>query len=114
MTNGERLFLTCNYGFKYDKGHATNFRCIDFVTQFFEHRNNLEGYISDEEGERIEENSELSVIIDRLYRGIDDRNIPQVVETMLHEFEMYETLSEYHAPLSEEGQEHKEILENCD
>lgn len=114
MSEGERLFLTCHYGLRYDLGHLGNLSCIDFISQFFEYRNNLKGYISDKDGDRIEENSELSNLIDRLYKAIDDKDIPKVVEDILHEYEMYETLKEYFSPLSKEGEKHKEILKNCD
>lgn len=110
MTDGERLFLTANYAFNYEAEQFDHLMEFDILTQFFEHRNNLEGFVSDEEGDRIEEYSEVAILLDSFYEAFDNKNIPGVVNKHLHHFEMYEVLAEYNSPLSKEGEELKKEL----
>jgi len=110
MTDGEKLFVTVNYAFNYDGGIFDHIVQFDILTQFFEHRNNLEGFVSDEEGDRVEEYSEVAVLIDRLYQGFENKDIPDVVNSYLHKYQMYEILAEYNAPLSDEALKYKQQL----
>tara|TARA_R110000868_G_scaffold74337_13_gene215067 strand:+ start:41232 stop:41585 length:354 start_codon:yes stop_codon:yes gene_type:complete len=111
MKDGQKLFVTANYGFDYNRGHLDHLVTFDILTQFFEHRNNLKGFVKDEDGDmHIAEGSEVSILIDALYRGFDEKNVPKVVETYLLKFEMYTTLSEYHAPLEGEAITYREEL----
>ena len=113
MKEGHKLYVTAHYSFSYDDSMWNHLTQFDILTQFFEHRNNLEGFVEDEEGPRVEENSEVSILIDDLHKGFEDRNIPGVVEKYLLKFEMYEILSEYHSPLEGEALEYKEELLNA-
>ena len=110
MTEGEKLFVTAHYAFNYDEGHFDHLIQFDILTQFFEHRNNLQGFISDEQGDRVEEYSEVAILMDSLYEAFDNRDIPGTVNRYLHEFEMYEILAQYNAPLSEEALKYKQEL----
>jgi len=110
MTDGEKLFVTANYAFNYNDGHYDHLFQFDILTQFFEHRNNLKGFVSDEEGDRVETDSEVDILMNDLYKGFDNKNIPEVVNEYLHRFKMYETLVEYNAPLGPEALQYKEEL----
>jgi len=110
MTDGERLFVTAHYAFNYDESHYDHLFQFDILTQFFEHRNNLKGFISDEEGDRVEEGSEVAILINDLYEAFDNKNIPKVVNEYLHLFEMYTVLEEYNTPLGPEALQYKEEL----
>lgn len=113
MTDGERLFVTTHYAFNYDESHYEHLFQFDVLTQFFEHRNNLKGYISDEEGARVEEGSEVDLLINDIYEAFDNRDIPGLVNDYLHKFEMYEILAQYNAPLSIEGEKYRDELLNA-
>ena len=110
MKEGHKLFITAYYAFKYDDSHYEHIMQFDILTQFFEHRNNLKGYINDEDGPRVEEGSDVAILMDDLYKGFENHNIPEVVEKYLHEYEMYEVLAEYNSPLSEEALNYKKEL----
>lgn len=110
MKVGHKLFVTVNYGFDYSKGQLHHLLIFDILTQFFEHRNNLKGFIEDEEGPKLVEGSEVAGILDSFYEGFDNKNVPKVVEDYLLEFEMYEVLAEYHSPLEGEAIAYKEEL----
>lgn len=110
MTEGEKLYITAHYGFDYNNSYYDNLIQFDILTQFFEHRNNLQGFISDEQGDRIEEYSEVAILMDSLYEAFDNRDIPGTVNRYLHEFEMYEVLKDYSEPTSIEGLLFKEEL----
>lgn len=112
ITDGHKLFLTAHYAFKYNESYYTHLMQFDVLEQFFEHRNNMEGYISDEKGDYIRQYSEVDILMEDLYEGFGNKNIPEVVERYLHKFEMYEVLAEYHKPLSVEALIHKEELLN--
>lgn len=114
MTDGHKIFLTAHYAFNYNESHYDHLEEFDVITQFFEHRNNLEGIVEDEYGLRIEEYSDIAIITDSLYEGFENKNIPKVVEKYLHMYEMYEVLAEYVAPLTKEALNYKQelILEN--
>lgn len=110
MTDGEKLFVTVNYGFNYDESHFEHLFQFDILTQFFEHRNNLEGFVSDEDGDRIEDYSEVALLVDDIHKAFDNRDIPGIVIKYLHDFEMYEILAEYNAPLSPQGLKYRDEL----
>lgn len=110
MKEGHKLFVTTNYAFNYDDSYFAHLTQFDILTQFFEHRNNLQGFISDEEGDRVEEYSDVAILMDDLYEGFDNRDIPRVVNKYLHKFEMYEILAEYNSPLEGEALIFKEQL----
>lgn len=110
MTDGSKLYVTVNFAFNYNQGHLDHLVQFDILTQFFEHRNNLEGYIEDEEGARIEEGSEVDILTNRIYEAFDNKCIPELVVELLKEYEMYEILAEYHKPLCEEALKFKEEL----
>lgn len=111
MTDGHKLFLTVEYSFDYDRSHFYHLAAFDCIAQFFEHRNNLEGYIDDEKGARIEEYSELSDFHDQMYWAFENRNIKGFVKDKLLEYEMYEVLAEYDKPLCSEALKIKKELE---
>ena len=110
MKEGHKLFVTAHYAFNYDESHYDHLMQFDILTQFFEHRNNLQGYVDDEKGPRVEEGSDVAILIDALHKGFDNKDIPGVVDKYLHDFEMYEVLAEYHSPLEEEALKYKEEL----
>lgn len=110
MTEGHKLYLTAHFAFNYDESQFNHLVQFDILTQFFEKRNNLQGFIDDEDGPRIEEYSDVAILMDALYEGFDNRDVPKVVEGYLLKFEMYTTLVEYHAPLDEEALKYKEEL----
>ena len=110
MKQGHKLFITANYGFDYNKGIVGNILTFDILTQFFEHNNNLEGFVDSEEGLHIEDGSPVAILVDTLYRSFDERSIPSTIEKLLLDFEMYEVLIEYKSPLDEEGLAYKEQL----
>ena len=72
---------------------------FDCIAQFFEHRNNIEGYIDDEKGPRIEEYSELSIFHDQMYESFENKDIRGFVKKKLLEYEMFEVLMDYDKPL---------------
>lgn len=110
ITDGEKLFVTAHYSFNYNESQWDHLVQFDILTQFFEHRNGLEGYISDEKGDRIEQGSDIDILTTDLHNGFEDKSIPGVVEKYLHKFEMYEVLSDYFSPLGEEALKYKEEL----
>lgn len=110
MKDGHKLFITAHYAFNYDEGHYDHLMQFDILTQFFEHRNGLEGYIDDEDGPRVEEFSEVDTLMQRLYKGFDSRDVPRVVKQLLLEYEMYEILAEYDSPLEGEAILYREQL----
>lgn len=95
MTDGKKLFITVHDFFDYNKSHWEHIQQFDILTQFFEHRNNLEGYVPDNSGGKIILGSEVDLLTTALYEAFDAKNIPGVVEKYLHKFEMYEVLAEY-------------------
>lgn len=113
MTDGEKLFVTAHYAFNYDGSHYEHIHQFDILTQFFEHRNGLEGYICDEDGPRVEEGSDVDILMNNIYKAFDIRDIPRLVEYYLKEFEMYQVLAEYNAPLSIEAQQYRDELLNA-
>lgn len=110
MKEGQKLFVTVHHAFNYNESQWDHLPQFDILTQFFEHRNNLKGYVSDDKGDRIEEGSDVAILVDNLYKSFDEKNIPKFVEKCLHDFEMYEILSEYHSPLEPEAIQYKEEL----
>lgn len=110
MKEGHKLYVTAHFAFNYNESHYDHLMQFDILTQFFEHRNNLQGYVDDEDGPRIEKGSEVDILTDRLYNAFDVKNVPKIVEELLHEFEMYEILAEYTSPLDEEALKYKEEL----
>jgi len=103
MTDGHKLFITVNYGFDYSKSKMSHLQEFDILTQFFEHRNNLKGYIDDEDGARFEKGSDTDYLVDYLYSAFDSRKLRAKVGALLLHYEMYEVLAEYHSPLDSEG-----------
>ena len=73
----------------------THIAAFDCILQFFEHRNNIEGYIDDKKGSHIEEYSELAVLNNQMYWAFEKKDIKGFVKDTLLKYEMYEVLSEY-------------------
>lgn len=112
MKEGQKLFVTAHYAFNYDESLFKHLRQFDILTQFFEHRNGLEGFISDEDGDRVEEFSEVANLLDNLYEAFENRDVPKLVKKYLIEFEMYEILAEYESPLEGEAILYRDQLLN--
>lgn len=112
MKDGHRLYVTAHYAFNYDDEKLAHMYPFDALTQFFEKRMNLRGFISDEEGDRLEEGSEVDILIESLYEAFDNRDIPGLIERLLHDYEMYEILAEYHSPLEGAALDFKNDLVN--
>jgi hypothetical protein len=103
MKDGHKLFITANYAFNYSDHILNHLNEFDVITQFFEHRNNLQGYVEDEEGPRIEEGSDIDILVGQLYAAFDNDSVAAKVEGLLLQYEMYEVLAEYHSPLDSEA-----------
>jgi len=103
MNDGEKLYITAHYAFNYEDSQLKHLMQFDILTQFFEHRNNLKGFINDEKGARVVVGSEIAVLMDSLYEAFDNKDIPGLVKKYLLAYEMYHTLVDFHEPLSIEG-----------
>jgi len=110
MTEGIKLYVTVKYAFNYELTLWDHLVQFDILTQFFEKRNNLQGFISDEEGDRIEENSEVAILVDCLYDSFRTKNVYEVVEQLLLDYEMYEILAEFTSELCEKAKTYKQQL----
>ncbi|MFT6125730.1 MAG: hypothetical protein ACJAVA_000171 [Flavobacteriaceae bacterium] len=111
MTDGHKLFLTVGYSFDYTKSHFHHIAAFDCISQFFEHRNNIKGYIDDEKGPRVEEGSDLAIFYDEMYESFDNGDIGSFVKNKLLEYEMYEVLQQLNEPLYGKALELKKELE---
>jgi hypothetical protein len=112
MKEGELLYLRAQYGFDYDRSHYYNVNRFEILTQFFKNKG-LKGFINNDlQGTGIEEGSELDITLSKLYNAFDEKNIGEVVKEILLEYEMYEILTHYKDPQSEEGKELKKMLLN--
>ena len=92
MTTGEKLYLTTYYGFDYDIDKIKNHKGFIALTEFFKDKANTD------------------ICLKTLHEAFYNRNMPELVENILVDMEMYEVLHEYHKPLSEEGEEFKKII----
>jgi hypothetical protein len=111
MIDAHKLFLTVEYSFDYTKSHFHHLAAFDCILQFFEHRNNIKGYIDDEKGARIEEYSELAILNDQMYFAFENKNIKGFVMENLLKYEMYEILAQYNEPLYGKALKIKKELE---
>jgi uncharacterized protein YutD len=110
LTEGSKLYITANYAFDYNKGVVSHLYQLDIITQWFENKLNLKGFVSDEEGDRVEDESDVSNLMDALYEGFFRGDIPSVVIKYLLDYELYEILAEYHAPIVGEALKYKTEL----
>ena len=95
INEGKRLFVTSKYAFNYSGSHLGHMVQFEILSQFFEHRNGLEGYVSDEDGGRIEEGSDIDILLSGLYEAFDNKRMPEAVKEILLHYEMYEILKDY-------------------
>lgn len=111
MTDGHKLFLTVKYSFDYEKSHFYHISAFDCISQFFEHRNDIKGYIDDDKGPRVEEGSDLATFYDEMYLAFDNKDIGGFVKSKLLEYEMYEVVQQLNEPLYGKALKLKEELE---
>ena len=111
MKEGQRLFVLANYAFNYDDDLYAHVYQFDMIGQFFEKHASMTGFVSDEQGDRLDNDSEIAELIDNLYAGFANRDVPKVVKDYLLAYEMYEMLVEYTSELEGEAILFKEELE---
>lgn len=101
MNKGQELLALSKHGLNYNKRylHIPNLRAICNIHAIIEEEAELEGYISDDNGSRIEKESETDLLLERLDGAFEKRDVYNQVIKELKKYELYQLLADMEKPL---------------